>query len=294
MRIGAGEAAIAVGGPLHGRAHAVPVAEIEIVAHAEFVAVIEHRRARHRQQQAGEQFDLATVVVEQRCKPAAYAEIEPRPLIGGVGFPQVVTLGVCHHFQRQLVVVAQEDGPLAVLRDRRRLADDVGDRIAVLARKTHEDARHEGKVERHVAFVAFAEIGAGVLGPLVGFGQQHAVRVAFVDFLPEALQDLMGFGQVLVVGSVALDEIRHSVEAEAVDAHIEPESQHAQDVRQHSWIVVVQVRLVGIEAVPEIGLGHGVPSPVRALGVEEDDPRAGKFLVRIAPDIIVAPDRSRL
>ena len=35
-----------------------------------------------------------------------------------------------------------------------------------------------GKVEGHVALVAVAEVGDGVLGPLVGLGQQHAVREA--------------------------------------------------------------------------------------------------------------------
>ena len=47
--IGTAEAAIAIEGPLHWRAHAVPVAEIDIVAHADLVAVIEHRRAGHGQ-----------------------------------------------------------------------------------------------------------------------------------------------------------------------------------------------------------------------------------------------------
>ena len=54
LGIGAGEAAVAVGRPLHGRAHPVAIAEIEIVAHAEFVAVIQNRRAGHRQEEAGQ------------------------------------------------------------------------------------------------------------------------------------------------------------------------------------------------------------------------------------------------
>ena len=181
---------------------------------------------------------------------------------------------------------------MAIVGDRRRLADDVGDRVAVLAREAHEDARHQREVERHVAFVSFAEIGARVLGPLIGLRQQHAVRIALVDLRPEPLQDLVGLGQVLVVGPVALDEIGHGIQAQAVDPHVEPEPQDAQDVRQHARIVVVEVRLVRIEAVPEIGLRHRVPGPVRRLRVEEDDARAGEFLVRVAPDIVVAPDRA--
>lgn len=270
----------------------VPIAEIEIVAHAELVAVVQNRGAGHRQEEAGQQLELAPVVVEERGEPSADAEIEARAFVGGIGLPQVVALGVGDHLQRQLVVIAQEDGPLAIVGDRWRLADDVGDRVAVFAREAHEDARHEREVEGHVALVALAEIGARVLGPLIGFRQQHAVRIALVDLGPEPLQDLVGLRQVLVVGPVALDEVGHRVEAQTVDPHVEPEAQDAQDVRQHARIVVVEVGLVRIEAVPEIGLRHRVPGPVRRLRVEEDDPRAGELLVRVAPDIVVAPDRT--
>ena len=45
LRIGFAIAGIAVGAPLHGRAHAVAVAEKDVVAHADLVAVIEDRRA---------------------------------------------------------------------------------------------------------------------------------------------------------------------------------------------------------------------------------------------------------
>ena len=35
-----GETRVAIGAPLHGRANAVAIAEIDIVAHADFVAVV--------------------------------------------------------------------------------------------------------------------------------------------------------------------------------------------------------------------------------------------------------------
>ena len=103
----------------------------------------------------------------------------PRAPVGGVGLPQIVALAIGHHLERQLVVVAQEDRPLAVVGDVRRLAHDVGDREAVLLRDRHVHARHQREVERHVAFVAVAEILLRVLRPLVGLGEQHAVRVAW-------------------------------------------------------------------------------------------------------------------
>ena len=177
-RVGdAGEAAVAIGRPLHRRAHAVAVAEMDVVAHADFVAVIDDRRAGHRQQQVVHQLDTPPIMFQQRREAAADPEIQPGAAVGGVGLPQEIAFRLGDHLQRQLVVVAQEDRPLAVRRDVRRLAQDVGDREAVLARDRHVHARHQREVERHVAFVAVAEIILGILRPLVGLGQQHAVRI---------------------------------------------------------------------------------------------------------------------
>ena len=47
--------------------------------------------------------------------------------------------------------------------------------VAVLLPERHEHARHQREVERHVALVAVAEVGAHVGRPLVRLGQQHAV-----------------------------------------------------------------------------------------------------------------------
>ena len=151
-----------------------------------------------------------------------------------------------------------------------------------------------GKVEAHVALVALAEIGAGILRPLVGLGEQHAVGIVGVQFGPDLLQYVVGLGQVLVVGALALHEIGDRVQPEAVYPHVEPHAHHLQDLGEHAGIVEVEVRLVMVEAMPVIGLGDRVPGPVRLLGVEEDDARLGKLLVRVAPDVEVAGGRSRL
>ena len=104
----------------------------------------------------------------------------------------------------------------------------------------------------------------------------------------------MGLRQVLVVGAVALDQIGNGVEAQAVDAGIEPEMQQALDLLHDARIVEVEVGLVGIEAVPEEGIGDRVPRPVRLLGIDEDDARAAVALVGVAPDVIVAGSRAGL
>ena len=104
-----------------------------------------------------------------------------------------------------------------------RLLQDVDDREAVLHVQRHEEPRHEREVERHVALVAVAEVGDRVLGPLVRLGQQHATLVVGVDVLAQLAQERVRLGQVLAVRPLALEEVRDGVEAQPVDAHLEPE-----------------------------------------------------------------------
>ena len=241
---------------MHRRAHAVAVAKIDIVAHADLVAVIEHGRARHRQQQRVQQLDLAAVVLEQRREAAANAEIDARAPVGGIERPQIIALAVGHHGERHLVMVAQKDRPLRAVRNLRRLAHDVGDRMTVLLRQRHIDARHQGKVERHVAFVALPEISRRLLRPDIGLGEQHAVGIAGIDRGPDLLDDRMRLGQVLACRPLALDEIGDGVEAQAVDPHVEPEAHHVEDGLDDARIVEIEIRLMRIEAVPVERLGR--------------------------------------
>ena len=82
----------------------------------------------------------------------------------------------------------------------------------------------------------------------------------------------MGLGQVLAVGALALVEVGHRVEPEAVDAQVEPEAQRLEDRVVDRGVVEVEVGLVGEEPVPEVLLADRVPGPVGRLGVDEDDP----------------------
>jgi hypothetical protein len=54
-------------------------------------------------------------------------------------------------------------------------------------------------------------------------------------------------------------------------------------------IVEVEIRLVRIEAMPEIRLGQRIEGPVRFLRVGDDDPRIGVAAVVVGPDV-VGPD----
>ena len=108
-----------------------------------------------------------------------------------------------------------------------------------------------------------------------------------------SLQQSVGLGQVLAVGALALVEVGHGVEPHAVDAHVEPEVHHLEHRLAHRRLVEVQVRLVGVEAVPVVGAGHRVPGPVRGFEVLEDDARLAVALGRVAPDVEVARQRAR-
>ncbi len=189
-------------------------------------------------------------------------------------------------------MVAQEDAPLAVAGDGRRLGEDLRDRVAALPADGHEDPRHHGEVERHVALVAagaeVAEVVDDVLRPLVGLGQQHGVRVVRVDLLADPLEELVGLGEVLAVGALAGEQVRHRVEPEPVDPEVQPEPQARDHLLLHARVVVVEVRLVGEEPVPEVLLADRVVRPVGGLGVDEDDPGVRVLLVVVGPHVEVA------
>ena len=191
--------------------------------------------------------------------------------IAGVGEVHVGPLVLGHHLQRELVVVAQEQRPLAAGRDGRRAAEDVDDGLGALQAQPHEDPGHERKVERHVAFVALPEVGAHVRRPLVGLGEKQAARRPLVHERPQAADDRVRLGKVLAARSLPLHQVGDRVQPEAVHPQVEPEAHRGLDLLEHARVVEVEVRLVAEEAVPVVGLRLRVPGPVGPLGVGEDD-----------------------
>ena len=117
--------------------------------------------------------------------------------------------------------------------------------------------------------------------------------VARVERAADLLQDVVRLRQVLADRAFALDQVGHGVEAQAVDAAVEPELHDLDHRLEHLRVVEVQIRLMMEEAVPVVRLGGVVPAPVRGLGVGEDDPHALVLPVGLAPDVEVAFGRSR-
>ena len=98
----------------------------------------------------------------------------------------------------------------------------------------------------------------------------------------------MRLWKVLVDGPFPLDEVRDGVQAEAVNAHVQPEAHHAEHRLEHERVVEVEVRLMREEAVPVVLAGHLVERPVGPLGVDKDDSRVAVFGIGVAPDVEVA------
>ena len=260
--------------------------------HADLVAVVQARRAGQAEQHRGEQFLGVAIIVQQGRKPTPDPDVRLHPRIPGVLVPHVVAVFVTHHFQGELVVVAQEDPPLRRRRDRRRLGQDLRDGEAGFTSGRHEDARHQGKVETHVALVAadgrVPVVVDDVRRPLIGLGQQDAARVLVLHHLAAALEEGVGLGQVLTVRAFPDVEIRDGVEAESVDPEVQPESHDVDHGVADVGAVEVQIRLMREESVPEILFPDGIEGPVAGFGIHEDDPGVRISGVVVGPDVVVA------
>ena len=293
LRVGAREAGIAIEAPLHRRTHAIAIADVDIVAHADLIAVVHDGRTGHGKQQAIHELDAIDIVVQKRREAAANTDVHAHARLLRVHLVHVVALAIRHHLERELVVIAQEDGPLTVIRNIGRLAQDFRNRITILERHGHENARHQRKVECHVAFVAFAEILAHVFRPLVRFGQEHPILIVRIHHRTHLLQHHVGLGQVLVIRAFRNAEVRDRIQAQSVHAHVEPEAHDIDDRVDDLRIVVIQIGLMREEPMPVVAPRDRVPCPVRGFGIREDDARPGEFLVGVAPDIELVLRRSR-
>ncbi len=165
--------------------------------------------------------------------------------------------------------------------------------MTILLGDCHVHARHQREVVSHVALVAFAEIVADILGPLIGLGKKHAILVVLLDNGAHLPDHLVGLGQVFVGGPFTHTQVGDGIQPQTVDPHIEPETHDADYGLHHFRVIVVKVGLVGKKTVPVVGLSLIVPLPVGRLGIGKDNPRLLIFHDRVAPDIELAFARSR-
>ena len=285
LRIRPGKAGVAIGAPLHRRAATVPVAQINVVAHSDFVAIVNDWRARHGEEHGVKQLHFAPAVGEQRREPAANTEIDSRMRVVRVNAPHVIALLIGHHFEGKLVMIAQKHGPLAVLGNGRRLIENVDDRKPILHLQRHEHPRHEREMETHVRFVAFAEISDRVFRPLVCFGQKHSALKFCIEMRTQVPQEIVSLGQVFADRALALIEVRDRVEAKSINSQVKPEIADLLDGFVHGRVLEIQVRLMGIEAMPVICFRDRIPGPVRCFEIFKNNSRVFVFFRCVTPNV---------
>jgi hypothetical protein len=134
-----------------------------------------------------------------------------------------------------------------------------------------------GKVEANLEFWIFfgAEVGQQIFRPLVGLGDEDAAGIFGIHHAAHFLQEGVGFGQIFAVGAFALVQVGDGIDAEAVQPHVQPVADDVEHLFVHLGIVVVEVGLAAVEAVPEILPGDLVVGPVGRFGVQEDDAGVG-------------------
>src|SRR5579875_1237468 len=102
-------------------------------------------------------------------------------------------------------MVAQENTPLAVGRYFGSTLKNFDDWLSIFQLYRHEHPWHQREMKGHVKFVALAEIGADIGGPLVRLRQQHPAGKRFVEATPIFAHDLVSFRQILAGCPVTLD-----------------------------------------------------------------------------------------
>ena len=94
-----GETGAGVARPLHWRAHPVAVKQPDVVAHADFIAIVNDGPTGQGEQDGVGQFDFAAVIVQQRGQAAADAQVERHAGMGGVKPPHQLPVFRRNHLQ---------------------------------------------------------------------------------------------------------------------------------------------------------------------------------------------------
>src|SRR5215216_3432275 len=102
---------------MHRGADAVTVLKPDVIPHPNLIPVVKDRRAWQAEQQGISQPYLTLIVVKQRSQAAADAKVEAHARLGRVVLPHPLAFLFRDHFEGQLIVIAEEDAPLAVLGD---------------------------------------------------------------------------------------------------------------------------------------------------------------------------------
>ncbi len=97
----------------------------------------------------------------------------------------------------------------------------------------------------------------------------------------------MRLREVFTVRPFALEEIRHRVQPETVQADVEPITEHVDHRVGHFGVLEIEVGLVREKAVPVVLAPLRVPCPVGFFGVDENNPGIAVAMVVVAPHVPV-------
>ena len=229
----------------------------EIVAHADLVAVADHRRARQREHQAVGELEPPAVAAEHRREPAANAAIvELHVLVG--------TEALEHRLSRCSLVSRPRSSSSWLRRNRPHCAvagrglvafSAFASGRAVGGGQRVEQMLVDLEVEHHVHAVAVvAEIFHVGFRQHIGFGEDDGVALAPLQEFAERAQHVVLLDRLLDLGALGRDDERHRVHAEAGDAELDPEAHDLEDLGLHLRVRGVEVGLEIVEAVEVPGL----------------------------------------
>ena len=281
------------GRPLHRRAGAIALGQIEIVAHAELVAIADHGRPRQRAHQAVGQFEPPLVAAQHRREPAADAAIvKLHVLVGAERLEHGCALRLGEPAEIELVVVAQEQAPLRGGGPRLGRLQRLGQRTAVSRGQRVEQVLVDVEIEHHVHAVAVvAEIFHVGFRQHIGFGQDDGVALPPLQEFAERAQHVVLLDGFANLGALGRDHERHRVHAEAGYAELDPEPHDLEDLGLHQRVRGVEVGLEIIEAMEEPGAGFLVARPGRFLHARKHHAGIGVGRLLVGPDIPVAIGR---
>mgnify|MGYP003478043526 CR=1 FL=1 len=104
--VGAGKTTVSVYIPLHGSSYAVSVAKMIVIAHADFIPVINNGGAGKRKEEDIHNFYLSPVISKKRGKSPPDTKVYTRDTVFSIDPVHIIFLLVSYHFQGKLVMVS--------------------------------------------------------------------------------------------------------------------------------------------------------------------------------------------
>src|ERR1700674_3001051 len=75
LRVGRRKTGVAIRAPLHWSTYSIPIAQIDVVSHPDFIAIVNDWRSGKGKQQCIIQFDSASMIAKQRRKSPSNTQI---------------------------------------------------------------------------------------------------------------------------------------------------------------------------------------------------------------------------